>query len=370
MVVVLSWLSRTSPGKIVFVSFHTNGKFYGNVRALYEYAYADDRRRQDVAAKFVFITPHKATADFLRNAGLPVERRRFNWLLPLLGAEFVVVDAVPRVLALGKWSFVQLWHGSGFKNIELLDELTQSNRLQRFLSNVFYAKTRLIIATSKDDKIRKEKSFASTNVTITGSPRNDRLFPSKGEKNDWMKASPATVLYAPTFRSQMTDLPFSPAEWSELDNVLEKHDLRLLVKLHPAEKHVQVPSNLKRISDVTTSTEDVQSLLVKTNVLITDYSGIASDFVLTGRPMIFYTYDFDAYLKTNRTFYYNLPELLPGPFARTFSELLLFISDFGWFEEEQYQSRYLRFRRRMHYYLDNQSAERTFRAIVKLAEKR
>jgi CDP-glycerol glycerophosphotransferase len=45
------------------------------------------------------------------------------------------------------------------------------------------------------------------------------------------------------------------------------------------------------------------------------------DFANTGRPMLFYTYDLDAYREEIRGFYLDFVETAPGPLLRTTDEL-------------------------------------------------
>lgn len=65
---------------------------------------------------------------------------------------------------------------------------------------------------------------------------------------------------------------------------------------------------------------DVHELLYAADVLITDYSSIAEDFALLGRPGYQYVPDKDAYERT-RGFYYPL-EQRPFPLAHTQDQLL------------------------------------------------
>jgi CDP-glycerol glycerophosphotransferase len=45
------------------------------------------------------------------------------------------------------------------------------------------------------------------------------------------------------------------------------------------------------------------------------------DFANTGRPMLFYTHDLDAYRDEIRGFYFDFVESAPGPLLRTTGEL-------------------------------------------------
>jgi CDP-glycerol glycerophosphotransferase (TagB/SpsB family) len=67
---------------------------------------------------------------------------------------------------------------------------------------------------------------------------------------------------------------------------------------------------------------DVNVLLRDTAVLITDYSSIYLDFLLTGRPILHFAYDFEAYLEKRVGFFYEVKEAFAGPVPRNFGELV------------------------------------------------
>ena len=62
-------------------------------------------------------------------------------------------------------------------------------------------------------------------------------------------------------------------------------------------------------------------MLRATDVLITDYSSIYIDFLLTGRPVLPFTYDIDSYV-SERGFLYDLEDALPASWFRTADELI------------------------------------------------
>ena len=57
-------------------------------------------------------------------------------------------------------------------------------------------------------------------------------------------------------------------------------------------------------------------------MLITDYSSVMFDYVNTGRPMLFFTWDLDDYRDRVRGLYFDLTEDPPGPICRTSSEVV------------------------------------------------
>ena len=58
---------------------------------------------------------------------------------------------------------------------------------------------------------------------------------------------------------------------------------------------------------------DVRELYLAADVLVTDYSSVMFDFALTGKPIVFYTYDLDRFRDEIRGFYFDL--VAAGPRA-------------------------------------------------------
>ena len=67
--------------------------------------------------------------------------------------------------------------------------------------------------------------------------------------------------------------------------------------------------------------------MLAADVLITDYSSMMVDFANTGRPMLFFTYDLDAYEDEIRGFYLDFVETVPGPLLRTTDEVAEALQD-------------------------------------------
>jgi CDP-glycerol glycerophosphotransferase len=53
------------------------------------------------------------------------------------------------------------------------------------------------------------------------------------------------------------------------------------------------------------------------------------DFAVTGRPIIYFTYDLDYFQNELRGFYFDLAEAAPGPLLGTSDEVLAAIADLG-----------------------------------------
>ncbi|MEU0129340.1 CDP-glycerol glycerophosphotransferase family protein [Streptomyces sp. NPDC006289] len=130
------------------------------------------------------------------------------------------------------------------------------------------------------------------------------------------------VLYAPTYRDHLAHAPGGvPAgspplyRWDpalDLAALARSLDGRttVLVRRHPRVTG-SVPAD-PALRDASAH-PDVTELLLIADVLVTDYSGLVFDFALTGRPMLFHTYDLEHYRDTVRGFCLDFETRAPGP---------------------------------------------------------
>ncbi|MDA3901173.1 MAG: CDP-glycerol glycerophosphotransferase family protein [Spirochaetes bacterium] len=382
---LLAVLSRLVPKKKNLILFGAGrGEVYkGNPKYIFEYI---------ITTKFpelkpLWITANKDVYKSLKNDNLPVVFKfSLNGFLSVLWAEFIIIDFSVKDFSymgtlFGRFSIIQTWHGIALKYIGL-DEFKNHEQLfnsslfksvyssiKKYLQTLEYKKYRFIIAASNTEAENIGKAFNTKNIIITGFPRNDILFakyskellPAKFRKSDKI------FLYAPTFRdSGYQNNPFSDSFLVQLDNYLKKTESIMLVKKHPHDKSLII-SGYENIIDVNSLYDDIQQLLCFTDLLITDYSSVFFDFVLTGKPVIFYSYDYEYYLSQCRGMYFDYYETVPGPFAKNEAELMkLLISHKKWSVSKNYRQSYNSFADRFHKYRDNYSTSRFLTELVSL----
>ena len=80
-------------------------------------------------------------------------------------------------------------------------------------------------------------------------------------------------------------------------------------------------SNILDVTDISN-----YSLMVASDLLITDYSAVFHEYLLLDKPIIFYCPDFEEYSKSIGI-YGNFPDDLPGIFCQTYDELMNSISN-------------------------------------------
>jgi CDP-glycerol glycerophosphotransferase (TagB/SpsB family) len=92
------------------------------------------------------------------------------------------------------------------------------------------------------------------------------------------------------------------------------------------------------------------------DVLVTDYSSVMFDFANTGKPMIFFAYDYEDYVRDERGTYVDLPEIAPGPVVATDDELAEALCRVDK-DVAEYADRYAAFRQRFCTYETGHAAE-------------
>jgi len=312
----------------------------------------------------------------------------------ILRAKYLIIDQSAEDIyyvgsIFGNFNFIQTWHGTPLKKIwyHLREDgkgIGKHRGISGFIPIVLSKKIgifssckyKLILSPSKDVSNILTKASLNKNVKLVGYPRNDVLFNKKlifenyKEKLN-LRNHRKVILYCPTFRDNYESVkPFSDEFFKDLNSYLKKKGDVFLIKKHPFEKNINTPNHLSNIKDVSSVVEDVQELLVFTDILITDYSSVFFDFILLDRPIIYYSYDFEEYLENCRGMYYEYYKEMPGPFAKNENELLDLIETADkWFNGEEYQMKYKKFKDKFNYYQDGKSCERLFQLLAGEIEK-
>ena len=226
---------------------------------------------------------------------------------------------------------INLWHGVPLKKIALLDpNLKKAARI--YFKKIFSENYTCILTTSHELIPLMARSFAVSEdkIKVWGQPRNDGLF----QKNDCreilgqlfpdLPEYTKTVLYAPTFRDygQVQLFPFKDFDQKQMEAFLDEKNMLLFIRTHVAEQGSAAPYLGKRIRFLgNEQAEDVTGILNIFDCLITDYSSIYIDYLLTDKPMIFLPYDRQQYLD-GRGMNFDYDDVTPGPKPETFNDFL------------------------------------------------
>ena len=238
----------------------------------------------------------------------------------------------------------------------------------------------MVLSTSELMAQRFSSAFRMDvkNIPITGYPRNDALFESDDTTSlkKYLKIGPSKKLYlfAPTHRAQgrKSEIKLFFNDEVLLRNIdanLDKSKAVLLVKLHPCHDRDVMELRKKEYKNIifweNSNVEyDINLMLKDTDILLTDYSSVAFDYLLLNRPIIFTPFDLEEYLQTDTKFYDSYEDVTPGSKARDWPEALKLIDEV--IQNDRWEQEREAVCKRFNKFKDNHSSERVFKAIQEL----
>jgi CDP-glycerol glycerophosphotransferase len=271
--------------------------------------------------------------------------------------------------------YLQTWRGTPLKRIGFDVEHLEASS-PRYLDELradVAAWDQLVSPNRYSTEIFRHAFGYDGAVLETGYPRNDVFFaPNVEAIRAQVRASLGiapdrrVILWAPTWRDDQRDdagryslpLPFELSTW---DRILSPDDL-LLFRGHQLLRGTSAGllRDLRSVRNVTLY-PDIQDLFLAADVLITDYSSAMFDFANTGRPMVLYAWDLEAYRDRVRGFYIDFESEAPGPLVTDLDGLHDAIS--GASASTQWQQRYDRFVERYCALDDGKAAARVVDAM-------
>ena len=315
----------------------------------------------------------------LRDAGVPVARAlspRGVWS-QLRAGLVVFTHSVPDEYhspLIAPWALrVQTWHGMPIKKIGYDDNTQQRSRASVLVRSLLFPcdldRCDLVIAGGEDDaeKYRSAFNVRPADVRITGYPRNDELLrcatpPAAGRE-------PRRAIYMPTLRgapgSEFELLRTSGFDFGRADEALQSAGWHLSVKLHPVQ--ALSPEDRRSLDraehmDALPSEMDLYSRVGTFDALITDFSGVYFDFLITGKPIVMAPFEIERYLERDRELYYEYEDICPDAPCRTWDEVFARLTELRYAEGPP-SARYTSLQRRFHRYLDASSSARVVAEI-------
>ena len=216
--------------------------------------------------------------------------------------------------------FIQIFHGLPYKC------LTGNKHFKHIHDHAFISSSGYFNSTYFP------KLFSAKSYLTMGYPRNDVFFQMPAERcwvntpetqnpQDIIEKTGPLWIYMPTYRDNGAfEMPFS---LEKMQTFCVRTHRSLILKFHPfvakqvihmfkieeAEDHVVALPGLPNIYLYPTRM-NIYPWLADADLLITDYSSVAFDFLLTDKPMVFFQYDYESYYKNRGEF--TVP---PGDFA-------------------------------------------------------
>lgn len=226
--------------------------------------------------------------------------------------------------------YINTWHGTPLKlmGLDIKDNLIETqNTIKNFLSSDY-----LISPNRHTTEIFKHafklQGINEEAILEVGYPRIDATFNTdekevkrKLKKQGITMSNEPILLFSPTWRGAAVHNPEDTLE-ETLETVKILNDTtqyQVLLKVHPF-IFDKAKNNKKLKPYLVNDVFDTNELLSVVDLLVTDYSSIFFDFLVTDKPIIFYTPDYEAY-EESRGLYLDV-DTLPGPSIHTTEALV------------------------------------------------
>lgn len=205
------------------------------------------------------------------------------------------------------------------------------------------------------------------NVLVTGIPNNDKIFDDHFVQDTKVRllekypvlANKKVITYAPTFRGRIsTYFKEAKIDLARVHQALGE-DYVIIYKAHPLISGSAYENNPHVLF---IEEEPISSIFCVTDVLITDYSAIAVDWMVFDKPIIAYVPDFKSYSKKPGL---TIDYLQEFPGAVTFNEGEL-IQALQATDSTSYQKERALFFKKTYNYCDGKATERVLKMIENL----
>ena len=335
---------------LIVIGTSLGRNFSDNSKYLYLYFHQSIQNKN----KMIWITKNKKVNRYLKSINLPCE-----YLYSLKGLFYTIraskvfishsVKDINGALINGA-EIIQLWHGQPLKKIgfngDWFSEGIRGGLKLRFyglFSFSYYMKCDKVITFSNMEKEIFKEAFKYSfrdknidkNILKLGQPRNDSLnngfifqetfFPEIKQLNKIKDNYTKIISWLPTHRLQLkktiVDIIIeSNLDLERLNGFFKKNNSLFVIKAHFLELEL-LKHRLRGYDNILIyELPDPYPLLHFTDILITDYSSVYFDFLITNKPIIFAPFDFYEYKKTVK-FYYEYTDITPGKKCITWVEI-------------------------------------------------
>ncbi|SEO24560.1 CDP-ribitol ribitolphosphotransferase [Amphibacillus marinus] len=314
--------------KVLFAS-DSRDELSGNFKYVYE-----EMLRQNLALNIKFIlrssVDKKKTISELVHLAYEIATSKF----------IVLDDFFPMIYNLRirkSAELVQLWHAVGafktfgFSRIGMPGGPSPKSKNHRNYTKVTVSSSNIIKHYAEGFGVDAAK------VLPTGIPRTDIFFDEKYEQDTisylhsqypFLKGK-KVITFAPTFRGNGQQSAYYDLDALNFEKLYQElsDEYVFIFKLHPFVKNdLNIPYMYKDFFYDFSDYREINDLLFVTDILITDYSSVCFEFALLNKPMLFFAYDVEEYVRT-RDFYFDYLSFIPGPLIKSTSQLIKTITE-------------------------------------------
>lgn len=221
------------------------------------------------------------------------------------------------------------------------------------------------------------------NCLILGFPRNDCLFEKSNNTKmlNWIRKKASfpiskIIVYAPTYRDydgayDNCNILGYKDENNLLEDYLSSHNYLLICKMHPLQKLTNTIISPHVVNYETTYDFSLYDLLAKSDLLISDYSSVIHDYIISSKPVILDLFDKNRYDETRGFAFDPLEWVYPGPIATSLQDVICAIENVFGKTNLQINSKESDLVRRVfHKHIDNKSTDRMVEYLSKLFKKK
>lgn len=381
--------------KTNLIVFNSYPDINGNALSIYEYIL---KERADITSKYKLVwaianmTKDEANDILCHRTNCSkhniVLKKSFEGILAFLSAKYVVSTHgyFPSVSLNKKQKDINLWHGMPFKRIGLMLEETSDAKY----GNEQFA-TDFGIATSDVFQDIMSRSFGvdRNRIHITGQPCNDALVCKTNVlcKLGITKKYEKVLVWLPTYRKSVVGVKREDGKsdafgvavvmqhhFEELNRILHEKNYLLIIKPHPMDaicslkfmesEYIKVYQN----SDLAEQYIQLYELLAESDLLLTDYSSVFIDYMITNKPIAFVCDDLDQY-GNNRGFTFENPRsYMPGALLTCPEELFVYLKSVD-SANEKWKENYRNIQKLFNRYCDGNSSKRVCDLIWKADKK-
>lgn len=323
---IFSWLNAIIPKKKQIV-LYSNWGFRDNVFYLYKFMIEHNYNEK---IKIICISNDLMGINRdsnYKNVVFIESKLKMVWFY-LTSKYFVYCFGGVPIKPAKKQIVLNLWHGMPIKRIGRMEVGFDNRKINNFTYLLSYS-------PFFNDILKESFDIVDDQILVANAPRNKQLL----EKKERFSKDFKSIAWLPTYRtskklnskngSQSFVVPIIKDinNLRELDNFLDDNQVCLFIKLHPLQDINQL-DDLEKLKNIRFIDEqwlldrnlDLYQFLAKTDALISDYSSVTIDYLLTDNPIYYIFDDLEKY-KNSRGLNYRISEFTAGKIIDNFKDL-------------------------------------------------